>query len=174
MIAASKTHVLVVEDFAPMIRIYRHFLKQIGVYDVDAAGSGAEALDMMSARTYGLIISDWHMEPMTGFQLLRKARTSQAHADVPFIIATIESRADYIKAARAAGASDYLFKPFRVACLRESILNVCPAIAATLEGQATQPSDRWLSEIAERRHHVVPRPAGELPLEEPYAGLGPV
>jgi two-component system chemotaxis response regulator CheY len=57
--------VLVVDDYATMVRIIRNLLKQIGFADVDDANDGSAALAKMHARRYGLVISDWNMEPMT-------------------------------------------------------------------------------------------------------------
>jgi len=61
--------VLVVDDYSTMVRIIRNLLKQIGFEDVDDANDGATALAKMRARKYGLVISDWDMEPMTGYEL---------------------------------------------------------------------------------------------------------
>ena len=67
--------ILVVDDYNTMIRIIRNLLKQIGFENVDDACDGSAALAKMQCRKYGLVISDWNMEPMTGYDLLRSART---------------------------------------------------------------------------------------------------
>ena len=59
--------VLVVDDYKTMIRIIRNLLRQLGFANVDEAGDGSAALDMMRLKQYGLVISDWNMEPMTGY-----------------------------------------------------------------------------------------------------------
>jgi two-component system chemotaxis response regulator CheY len=66
--------VLVVDDYKTMIRIIRNLLKQLGFANVDEAGDGRAALNMMREKQYGLVISDWNMEPMTGFELLKEVR----------------------------------------------------------------------------------------------------
>ena len=58
--------ILVVDDYGTMIRIIRNLLKQLGFDNVDDASDGALALTKMRGRRYGLVISDWNMEPMTG------------------------------------------------------------------------------------------------------------
>jgi two-component system chemotaxis response regulator CheY len=63
--------VLVVDDYKTMIRIIRNLLKQLGFEDIDDAADGTEALEKMKQRRYGLVISDWNMEPMTGYELLQ-------------------------------------------------------------------------------------------------------
>ncbi len=113
--------ILVVDDYNTMVRIIRKLLKQIGFENVDEASNGEAALEKIRARPYGLIISDWNMEPMTGFQLLQKVRADQASASTPFIMVTAESKADNVVAARNAGVSDYLIKPFNEKTLKEKI-----------------------------------------------------
>ncbi|MCL4153602.1 UNVERIFIED_CONTAM: hypothetical protein GTU68_043418, partial [Idotea baltica] len=66
--------VLVVDDYKTMIRIIRNLLKQLGFEDIDDAADGTEALEKMKQRRYGLVISDWNMEPMTGYELLKQVR----------------------------------------------------------------------------------------------------
>ena len=68
--------VLVVDDYKTMVRIIRNLLKQLGFSDVDDAKDGQEALEKMKIRKYGLVISDWNMEPMTGYELLKSVRST--------------------------------------------------------------------------------------------------
>ena len=113
--------ILVVDDYQTMVRIIRNLLKQIGFENVDEAASGEAALQKIRTRMYGLIISDWNMEPMTGFQLLQKVRGEGPSADVPFIMVTAESKTDNVVAARRAGVSHYIVKPFNAATLKAKI-----------------------------------------------------
>ena len=78
--------VLVVDDYKTMIRIIRNLLKQLGFTNVDEAKDGAEAFDLMQKRRYGLVISDWNMEPMTGYELLKKVRSDESLQKTPFIM----------------------------------------------------------------------------------------
>src|ERR1700710_1011831 len=66
--------VLVVDDYNTMIRIIRNLLKQLGFENIDDASDGSAALDKMRGKKYGLVISDWNMEPMTGYDLLKEVR----------------------------------------------------------------------------------------------------
>ena len=84
--------ILVVDDYATMIRIIRNLLKQIGFENVDDASDGSAALARMQGKKYGLVISDWNMEPMTGYDLLREVRASPELSTTPFIMITAESR----------------------------------------------------------------------------------
>jgi two-component system chemotaxis response regulator CheY len=111
--------ILVVDDYQTMVRIMRNLLKQIGYENVDEAANGAQALEKITAKRYDLVISDWNMEPMTGFQLLQKVRLHQP--ELPFIMVTAESKTDNVIAARRAGVSQYIVKPFNAAILKAKI-----------------------------------------------------
>ena len=122
--------ILVVDDYHTMVRIIRNLLKQIGFENVDEAANGEIALQKIRDNNYGLIISDWNMEPMTGFQLLQRVREERGSADIPFIMVTAESKTDNVVAARRAGVSHYIVKPFNAATLKAKIDAVFTAVAA--------------------------------------------
>ena len=122
--------VLVIDDYQTMVRIICNLLKQIGYENVDTASNGAQALEMIKVKKYGLVISDWNMQPMTGFELLQKLRGDVALSDTPFIMVTAESKTDNVIAARKAGVSSYIVKPFNAATLKAKIDAVFTARAA--------------------------------------------
>jgi two-component system chemotaxis response regulator CheY len=111
----------VVDDYNTMIRIIRNLLRQIGFTQVDDACDGASALKLMRARKYGLVISDWNMEPMTGYDLLKEVRADPELAETPFIMVTAESRTENVIAAKQAGVSNYIVKPFNAQTLKSKI-----------------------------------------------------
>jgi two-component system chemotaxis response regulator CheY len=113
--------VLVVDDYKTMIRIIRNLLKQLGFVNVDEASDGTAALNMMREKEYGLIISDWNMEPMTGYELLREVRADDRLSRTPFIMVTAESKTDNVIAAKKAGVNNYIVKPFNAATLKSKI-----------------------------------------------------
>ena len=113
--------VLVVDDYKTMVRIIRNLLKQLGFNDVDEASDGREALDKMRQRRYGLVISDWNMEPMTGYELLKEVRADASLARTPFIMVTAESKTENVIAAKKAGVNNYIVKPFNAQTLKGKI-----------------------------------------------------
>jgi len=113
--------ILIVDDYATMIRILRNLLGQIGFVDIDDAADGTGALAKLRARKYGLVISDWNMEPMTGYDLLREVRTDPAIAGTPFIMVTAESKTENVVAAKKAGVNNYIVKPFNAQTLQRKI-----------------------------------------------------
>jgi len=113
--------VLVVDDYKTMVRIIRNLLKQIGFEDVDEASDGTEALAKLKERPYGLVISDWNMEPMTGYELLKQVRASDALNNTPFIMITAEAKSENVIAAKKAGVNNYIVKPFNAETLKGKI-----------------------------------------------------
>ncbi|NKC31686.1 chemotaxis response regulator CheY [Falsiroseomonas selenitidurans] len=118
------TKVLVVDDYKTMTRIIRNLLKQIDMNDSDEASDGHEALAKLRAGNFGLVISDWNMQPMTGLDLLREVRADARLKHLPFIMVTAESKTENVVAAKQAGVSNYIVKPFNAETLREKIAKV--------------------------------------------------
>jgi len=116
--------ILVVDDYKTMIRIIRNLLKQLGFDDVDEASDGTEALSKLKERSYGLVISDWNMEPMTGYELLQRVRADDALNGVPFIMVTAEAKSENVIAAKKAGVNNYIVKPFNAQTLKGKIETV--------------------------------------------------
>ena len=113
--------VLVVDDYSTMVRIIRNLLGQLGFADVDDARDGESALIKMHTRRYGLVISDWNMEPMTGYDLLRQVRADPGLGEIPFIMVTAESKTENVIAAKKAGVNNYIVKPFNAQTLKAKI-----------------------------------------------------
>lgn len=118
--------VLVVDDYSTMVRIIRNLLRQVGFTNVDDASDGTAALRRLREKRYALVISDWNMEPMTGYELLREMRADPQLASVPFIMITAESKTENVIAAKQAGVSNYIVKPFNAATLKSKIDAVFP------------------------------------------------
>lgn len=113
--------ILVVDDYQTMIRIIRNLLKQLGFDDVDDASDGSAALGKLKEKKYGLVISDWNMEPMTGYELLREVRADDQLRTTPFIMVTAESKTENVIAAKKAGVNNYIVKPFNAQTLKSKI-----------------------------------------------------
>ncbi|MFO1127549.1 MAG: response regulator [Rhodospirillales bacterium] len=116
--------ILIVDDYKTMLRIIRNLLRQIEFQDIDEASDGTEALQLLAQKDYGLIISDWNMEPMTGLQLLREVRRSNRLKHIPFIMVTAESKTENVIAAKEAGVSNYIVKPFNAETLKAKLQSV--------------------------------------------------
>ncbi|MBU6475998.1 MAG: response regulator [Alphaproteobacteria bacterium] len=122
MAVDKNMNILVVDDYQTMIRIIKNLLKQLGFINIDEATDGGAALEKIGAKAYGLIISDWNMEPMTGLDLLKNVRGSGNK--VPFIMVTAESKTENVIAAKEAGVNNYIVKPFNADTLKTKLTSV--------------------------------------------------
>ncbi len=116
--------ILIVDDYRTMLKIIRNLLKQLGFTNVEEAADGSEALGKLRDGEFDLVISDWNMEPMTGLQLLKEVRADERLRSVPFIIITAESKIENVVAAKEAGVSNYIVKPFNSATLKAKLTSV--------------------------------------------------
>jgi len=116
--------ILIVDDYKTMLRILRNLLRQLGFSNVDEAIDGSSALQKVRQSDFGLIISDWNMEPMTGLQFLKEVRADAAHKHIPFIMVTAESKSENVIAAKEAGVSNYIVKPFNAETLKGKMVSV--------------------------------------------------
>lgn len=117
-------NVLVVDDYKSMIRIVRGLLNQLGFQNVDEALDGPSALALIRSKSYGLVLSDWNMQPMTGLELLKEVRADERTKALPFVMVTAEAKAENVVAARQAGVNNYVIKPFTLAVLKQKLTSV--------------------------------------------------
>lgn len=116
--------VLIVDDFPAMLRIMKNLLNSFALQNVDEAHDGEQALAMLRRKPYGLVLSDWNMQPVSGLELLAEVRRDEALKHTPFILVTAENKADERAKAEAAGVSGYLAKPFTAETLKAEISRV--------------------------------------------------
>ena len=117
--------ILIVDDYKTMLRIIKNLLKQLEFNNVDEALDGEEALGKLKSKQYGLVISDWNMEPMSGLELLKGVRGEEGvNQKVPFIMVTAESKTENVIAAKEAGVNNYIVKPFNAQTLKNKMASV--------------------------------------------------
>lgn len=129
---ANTLRVLVVDDSQAIRLNMKSFLRQLGFDDIDLAESAIIALDKLRANGrdyYDLVISDWHMDRMTGYELLKAVREDAKFRDLPFIMITANNSPENVIAAKQAGVDNYLIKPFTVAALKQRIEKVLGSLA---------------------------------------------
>ena len=116
--------IMIVDDYSTMLRILRNLLRQLEFSNVDEANNGDDALQKLREGQYNLIISDWNMTPMTGLDLLKHVRADAKLKHIPFIMVTAESKTDNVIAAKQAGVSNYIVKPFNAETLKSKMSSV--------------------------------------------------
>ena len=119
--------IVIVDDYTTMLRILRNLLRQLDLNNVEEANDGDAAYHLMQKSPPDLIISDWNMAPVTGLDLLRNVRSNPRLKHIPFIMVTAESKTENVVAAKQAGVSNYIVKPFNADTLRAKIASVFPA-----------------------------------------------
>ncbi|NQV54883.1 MAG: response regulator [Rhodospirillales bacterium] len=126
MAVDTNMRVLIVDDYKTMLRIMRNLLKQLKFENVEEALDGTQALEVLREHKgdFGLVISDWNMEPMTGIQLLREVRGDDGLKHIPFIMVTAESKSENVIAAKQSGVSNYIVKPFNAETLKSKMASV--------------------------------------------------
>lgn len=116
---------LVIDDSRTMRRIIAGILRGVG-YDIVEAGDGQEALEAMAAAAadaelFDLCCIDWNMPVMDGLTFVTKVREQRAWRGVTLMMVTTESEHGQIVRALAAGAHEYLIKPFTPDALKDKL-----------------------------------------------------
>jgi two-component system, chemotaxis family, chemotaxis protein CheY len=111
--------VLVVDDSRATALAISDLLHKVGFAEVDVAHDAHSALDHLRDKHYGLVLSDWEMQPMGGNELLRAMRQNGKLGKIPVIVMTASSAGR--GASWLAGAAAYLRKPFNEGELRQAI-----------------------------------------------------
>jgi two-component system, chemotaxis family, chemotaxis protein CheY len=138
-------HALVVDDSRSMRSILGRILREFGM-DVEEAPDGQAALDRLVAGEPGdrpdLALVDWHMPNMTGVELVSEVRSRPELAGMTILMVTSEGEPDQIGIALAAGADEYLIKPFTPDAVagKLAMLGIDPgAVGGDPTGEGTAP-----------------------------------
>jgi two-component system chemotaxis response regulator CheY len=104
--------VLVIDDSLAMRSLLRRILGGSG-FEVIEAGDGLEALECLRQRgNIEAVLVDWNMPGMNGYEFIRTVRDAEAYRDLPMMMVTAESELEQVAKALAAGADEYVMKPF--------------------------------------------------------------
>ena len=119
-------NILVVDDSKAMRLIVRKALRQAGYgsYHVDEAANGKEALAAIRTGKPAVILSDWNMPEMNGFELLQTL--TKEGIKVPFGFVTSETTPEMQQQATGAGALFLLAKPFTADAMLAALRNILP------------------------------------------------
>ncbi|WP_312598937.1 response regulator [Brevundimonas sp.] len=119
---------LIVDDSRIIRKVARRIIEGLG-YEVDEAADGAEALAYCIGAMPDVVLVDWNMPVMDGITFLRRLRATSGGDRPKVLFCTIETRPERIAEALAAGADDYVMKPFDGEILQSKLTEV-GAIAA--------------------------------------------
>jgi two-component system chemotaxis response regulator CheY len=102
---------LIVDDSKVIRKVARHILETLD-FAVDEAEDGRQALDRVEASLPDVILLDWNMPVMSGMEFLRALRQNDYSVQPKVVFCTTENDIAHIRAAIAAGADEYVMKPF--------------------------------------------------------------
>jgi two-component system chemotaxis response regulator CheY len=105
--------ILIVYYYKSMLRVIRNLLRQLSFNNFDEAAGGAAASQKLRGKDCHLVISDWNMEPMAGYQLLKEIRSDDKMQALPFIMITAGSKTKNVIVAKKAGVNNYIVKPYQ-------------------------------------------------------------
>ena len=121
---SKDTAILVVDDVPSARSIVVRFLKSLGFNNVTESANGSQAMSVLEAQEFGLVISDLHLKDMMGVELLKKIRVGEHNKGVPFIVMTSDMSKESFESVMKNGASTYLLKPFNKVGLAEKVKEV--------------------------------------------------
>jgi two-component system chemotaxis response regulator CheY len=126
MTATALLDVLIVDDSAAIRKILQRVLRQtdLNLGEIAEAGDGAEAVEILRNRTFGLILSDINMPGMDGLQLLARIKEMDHLKKVPVIMITTEGGQGKVMEAVQLGATGYVRKPFTAEQIKEKLAGV--------------------------------------------------
>jgi two-component system chemotaxis response regulator CheY len=112
---------LVIDDSRAMRSILGQILKGLG-FSVAEAGHGQEGLDHLRQGLHpDVILLDWNMPVMNGYEFLKTVRAESAYRELTIMMVTTESEMSQVVRALAAGANEYVMKPFTAEVIREKL-----------------------------------------------------
>ncbi len=123
MTATTPLDVLIVDDSAAIRKILQRVLRQtdLNLGDIEEAGDGTEAVDILQKRGFGLILSDINMPQMDGLELLARIKEMKHLKNVPVIMITTEGGHGKVMEAVQLGATGYVRKPFTAEQIKEKL-----------------------------------------------------
>ncbi|HQU72343.1 MAG TPA: response regulator [Calditrichia bacterium] len=116
--------VLFVEDSPTMRRIISNSLSRIGFNKVIESENGVDALAKAEGEDIGLILTDWNMPEMNGYELVENLRSQDKFKDTPIIMITTRGMQDDVMNAIKIGVNGYIVKPFTPKVLEKKIKEV--------------------------------------------------
>jgi two-component system chemotaxis response regulator CheY len=112
---------LIVDDSRFVRGFLRGLLEPKGI-ECEEAADGQAGLDRMhEGETFDIVLLDWNMPVMNGFDMLKEMR-AEGYEGVKVLMVTTEAENDYIERALDAGADEYLMKPFDHEALDEKLI----------------------------------------------------
>lgn len=115
--------ILLVDDVASMRNMTKAILWDAGFKNIKGTDNGSNALKLLKTNNVDLVICDWNMPVMSGFELLKEVRNDSTLSDLSFLMLTSSSDVKHVKQAIAEGVTDYITKPFKADALYAKVIS---------------------------------------------------
>lgn len=122
--AQANREILIVDDTAVLRNIMKVQLQRMGFSHIYEAQNGSAAMEILQAQKIDLVISDWNMPVMNGFELLQEIRASEVLKDILFIMVTAEATEARISMAMQLKVDELILKPFTLEILERKIIRI--------------------------------------------------
>lgn len=118
---APRRAALIIDDDPDILEIINTVLREAGFDPVVRAVNGGAAFEYLKGqfRPFDVIVCDWMMPGMSGLELLRQVRAFDR--ETPFLMLTSRAMLADVEAAKSAGVSGYIIKPFTAGDLRRKV-----------------------------------------------------
>lgn len=123
MVPKNQKKLVVVEDSDSVREAIVFALEKSG-FEVLTATNGLEAISVLNGAKVDLLLTDYHMPEMNGLELIRWVRQKEEYKRLPVLVLTTESQRDIIMEAKNAGATGWIYKPFAVDRLIQTIRQI--------------------------------------------------
>ncbi|MBI5205790.1 MAG: response regulator [Nitrospirae bacterium] len=116
--------ILIVEDSTTTRSLIRAVIEELGDFNIVEAPTGFDALKLLPAQDFDLVVTDINMPDINGLELINFVRSNQRYSNIPLIIVTTERSEEDKKRGMALGATAYVTKPFKAPELQDIVRNV--------------------------------------------------
>lgn len=141
----TELRILIVDDSSTARSAVRMLLGEIGVYCVDSAADGTEAIVKLQEFAADLVICDLNMGPVDGIEFTKLVRNADDSPNpyVPIIMVTTEATKMQLRNAMAAGVNDFMVKPVDGVMLRRRIVAILSSPAVFVRESGHLRPQRW-------------------------------
>jgi two-component system chemotaxis response regulator CheY len=116
--------ILIVEDSTTTRSLIRAVIEELGDFNIVEAPTGFDALKLLPAQDFDLVVTDINMPDINGLELINFVRSNQRYNNIPLIIVTTERSEEDKKRGMALGATAYVTKPFKAPELQDVVKKV--------------------------------------------------
>lgn len=116
--------ILIVEDSTTTRSLIRAVIEELGDFNIVEAPTGFDALKLLPAQDFDLVVTDINMPDINGLELINFVKSNPRYSNIPLLIVTTERSEEDKKKGMALGATAYVTKPFKALELQDIVKKV--------------------------------------------------